>query len=224
MAIADVAAAHQDDRRPFGKPMPDEILVNPPRAHGPNEPHVRRILEPGNPGVIRTRIRAPVACESKDLLPAFVFQKSIDLVQDLDIGEVIHGDGAEGAFRRASAATGTCGGVHHSGLLPLDIHRDGIVRADFGTFPAGLAVLHHHFGCDGLREDLSPVHETNRSYRSRGRLCHALLDVFGTLGATCVKDPPCSRINGLQLGMRLQEEPVGGELKTQHLLQFLCMS
>src|SRR3972149_10941285 len=66
MAVARVAPADQHPVRPAGDPRHDELRIDAPRAHPPDDARVGWILQARGPGQIRRGVRAPVAEERDD--------------------------------------------------------------------------------------------------------------------------------------------------------------
>src|SRR5208337_429324 len=63
VAISRVAAAHEDAIRPLREGLDDQIGVDHARAHHPDDPDARGILDSGDTRQVSARIRAPVAAQ-----------------------------------------------------------------------------------------------------------------------------------------------------------------
>jgi len=63
MAVARVAAGHQHGIRPDLEGLDDQVEIDPPRTRQPDDPDIRRILQPVRPRKVGPQIRAPVAYE-----------------------------------------------------------------------------------------------------------------------------------------------------------------
>ena len=122
--------------------MQHEFLVDATRAHGPDQPACRGILQPGRTGVIAARITAPVARESEKVLVWLHSQDSLDLRQYLLVAEMTHGDCILGALRRACATSRARSLNDHRQPLCLPVGRDySIIGAYLGTDTTEIALV-----------------------------------------------------------------------------------
>jgi hypothetical protein len=79
MTFAQVSATHQYPVGPLGKSVNDQIGVDHPGTHHPDNPAVRGILDPGNSGQISTGIGAPIAEEGDNKGFVFITHRSTSL-------------------------------------------------------------------------------------------------------------------------------------------------
>jgi hypothetical protein len=66
MTVAQVSPHDNDAVKPPIQGVHHQPGMHHTGTHGPNDPHVGRILQPGNTGQITTGIGAPVAQETED--------------------------------------------------------------------------------------------------------------------------------------------------------------
>jgi hypothetical protein len=66
MTFAQVSATHQHPVGSLGKSVNNQIGVDHTGTHHPDNPAVRGVLDPGNPGQISTGIGAPIAEEGNN--------------------------------------------------------------------------------------------------------------------------------------------------------------
>jgi hypothetical protein len=64
MTFAQVSPANQDSVHPLDEGIQNERGIHPACTHYPDNPDIRRVLEPGNTRSIRPGVTAPVAKEA----------------------------------------------------------------------------------------------------------------------------------------------------------------
>ena len=100
VAVGVVAAGDQHHRRAAAEGLEDHLLRDTGRAHGAHHPVGGRVLDARDAGHVAAGVGAPVAGEDEDLVLGLLGQDGPDLGDELLVGEVAHGDGAELAARR----------------------------------------------------------------------------------------------------------------------------
>jgi hypothetical protein len=149
-----VAAGDQHLAGAPGEGMADELGMDPPGAHDPDDPHRRGVLQPGNPGEIRPGIGAPVAAEGQNLLLAIGRQGRINLGQDHLVGKAPGDDGSAGAGPGADPAP-FAGRFDNPGLtgFPFSHHFHCLERALLVTAFAPDAQLLVHLANQAVQGD-----------------------------------------------------------------------
>jgi hypothetical protein len=65
MTFSKVSPAHEYPVRPIDKPVKEKDRIDPPGAHHPDDPDIRRVLKPGHACRVCCRITAPVTEKAK---------------------------------------------------------------------------------------------------------------------------------------------------------------
>jgi len=210
-----MAAGDQHHRRAFAEGVPDELRVDAPRTHRPDDARVGRVGHAAHASRIGSSIGAPVAGEGHYLVLRLFVQDGIQLGVDGLVGEMPHRDSAILALRRASAASGAGRRSHTRHLLLFP--GDGAEGTHWRALAAHLAQVFVHDGGDGLDLQFGFVQQNGHVGSRRAGLGDALAHVLGAFSTSSDEDALGVRVHRSQLGGGFLQEPAGGFRQADHL-------
>ncbi len=209
-----MTARHEHRARAEFERLHHEVRVNAPGAHHHDVARVGRVLEVAHAGVIGAQTAAPTTGERQHLLFGLIGEQSVNLRQDLPVGEVPLRDRVGRTFRHTRPAGVT---LRRDDLARIarprlvDHRAVGTRLRAHRAFALGIGVKaarRVHIGDDRIDLPLPGGEHARGAPGGGAPLRHALRDVLRPLRRSGQIDAFRRRVDWFELGVRFQQ-PAG---------------